>query len=49
MDTRGMECEVCGRMWIAICPEHAKAIKCPDCGTMAPIPVPKKEEEGQKR
>ena len=43
MGTKGMECNVCGRMWTAVCPDGAKEIKCPDCGTPVSVKEPSED------
>lgn len=29
---RDIECQSCGRAWVAVCPEGTKSLECPGCG-----------------
>ena len=45
---RGVECPTCGRMWTAVYYKEAKALKCPDCGTMVDVPEHEKEQDEKR-
>lgn len=43
--TRIVECEKCGRKWLAVCFQINDRLECPDCGYLTQVPPQNTMEE----